>query len=181
MPGPGGPRPGGPGPGMGFGGMGRGIPTFSGNSYAFQNRMSQLMPMGNVPRGVGSGMPGESIIGDIIYGFIKNKAHVLYRNGEIKFGDRLKATGIALAKGGTNFAFENDFITKLNIAKEDLDKGKIDRITWARRIMKAAKSYYSYLKKICYYTEEDYQVDMTNFAKANGIEFHFDEERTRRR
>lgn len=166
MPGPGGP---------GFGGMGRGVPTFSGNSYAFQNAMSQLRPMRDVPRGGSGGPLEESFLRGLIKKFTANKAMALSRQGEEKFGSRLKATGIALAKGSTNFAFEQDFLTKLTIAKQDLEKGKIDQATWARRIMKAAKTYYSYLKNICYYTEADYRTDMMNFAAQNGIEFEFSE------
>ena len=161
--------------------MGRGIPFFTGNSYAFQNRMSQLMPMRDVARGGGGGVVGASYLSQLISAFKVNRRFALSRRADEKFGSRLKAVGIALAKGGTNFAFESDFLAKLTIAKEDLDKGKIDRATWARRIMKAAKSYYSYLKKICYYTDDDYRADMYNFASSNGIEFHFDDERTRRR
>ena len=173
------PRPGGPPPG--FGGMGRGIPTFTGNSYAFQNAMSQLRPMGDVPRGGFGGVAGRSIFTDFVNAYVINKAFALSRRANEKFGNRVKATGIALAKGSTNFAFEQDFLTKLTIAKEDLDAGKIDRQTWARRIMKAAKSYYSYLKTICYYSEDDYKADMYHFAQENGIEFQFDEEPVRTR
>jgi hypothetical protein len=161
-------------PGPGFGGRGRGVPSFTGNSYAFQNAMSQLRPMRDVPRGGSGGVLGESFLGSLISRFRTTKLMVLSREAEDTFGARAKATGIALAKGSTNFAFEQDFLTKLTIAKEDLDKGKIDQATWARRIMKAAKAYYSYLKVICYYTEEDYKADMINFANQNGIDFEFD-------
>ena len=170
-----------PGPPPGFGGMGRGVPTFSGNSYAFQNAMSQLRPMRDVPRGAGGGVAGRSIFTDFVNTFVLNKSFALSRRANENFGNRAKATGIALAKGTTNFAFEQDFLTKLNIAKEDLDAGKIDRATWARRIMKAAKAYYSYLKTICYYSENDYKADMYNFAQEHGIEFHFDDEPVRTR
>ena len=161
-------------PPPGFGGMGRGIPSFSGNSYSFQNAMSQLRPMRDVPRGGSGGVLGESFLRGLVSRFKISKMSVLSRMDEDKFGSRVKATGIALAKGATNFAFEQDFLTKLTIAKEDLDKGKIDRATWARRIMKAAKAYYSYLKTICYYTEEDYKADMIAFANAHGIDFEFE-------
>ena len=171
-----------PPPPMGFGGMGRGVPTFTGNSYAFQQAMNQLMPSHGIAGAASTGGVPPTALFNLISGFKLNRLYVLSRLGESKFGTRLKAAGIAIAKGATNFAFEADFLTKLEIAKKDLDSGKIDKATWARRIMKAAKTYYSYLKNILYYTEEDYRADMINFAAANGIEFHFsEEERTRRR
>lgn len=74
----------------------------------------------------------------------------------------------------TNSLHLGSFNRKLQIAAEDRKKGKITERQFAVRRMRAAGEYYSYLRKIGYFTEKEFDYYMGAFARSIGVDYEDD-------
>ena len=86
-----------------------------------------------------------------------------------KFGKKATLIGLRLSTDGL---FKEDlFRTRIKTADELLAEGVITKEEAQKRKMEAACKYYTYLRKIEYLTNEEYDEAMLEFAQSIGAKY----------